>query len=195
MKIVGINIINMLLGSVTLLIVMSVYGRMNYSMELKSNLSSVIEETVENIMLNSKYNIENTNEFLADFVEMLSMRIDTESDITVEIFQCDKEKGILSLNVIASYQYPNGKMGNVMCERTVILNKLKKDTVRICKVEFWVKEELYKEYLVQEKSIIINPQNLPGIEGVFYGWVDENGNHIDFTQPIIEDVVCYANIQ
>ncbi len=195
MKSIGINIINMLLGSVTLLIVMSVYGRMNYSIELKRNLSSVIEETVENITVNPKYNIENTNEFLADFVEMLSIGIDTESDITIEIFQCDKEKGILSLNIIASYQHPNGKIGKVMCERTVILNKLEKDTCKICKVEFWVEGKLYKKYLIQEKSKIANPKNLQGINGIFYGWVDENGNNIDFTKPIMEDMVCYADIR
>ena len=127
MRSMAMNIVNILLACITLLIVMSVYGRINHSMELKSNLSSIVEETVEHMTVNPKYNIGNTNEFLADFVEMLSVALDTESDITVEIFQCDKEKGILSVNVIASYQHPNGKTGSVACERTVILNKLIKN--------------------------------------------------------------------
>lgn len=195
MKNIGMSIINVFLGCVTLLIVMTVYGRMNHSMELKSNLSSIVEETVEHMTINPKYNIENTNEFLADFVETLSTVIDAESDITVEIFQCDKEKGILAVNVIAAFQHPNGKIGTVECKRTVILNKLRKSVPKVCKVEFWVGDELYKEYTVQADSVINTPFNLQNAGGTFNGWIDENGKEFDFTQPITSDVTYYADIR
>jgi len=195
MKNIGMSIINVLLGCVMLLITMTVYGRMNHSMELKSNLSSVIEETVEHMTMNPKYNIHNTNEFLADFVETLASAFDSESDITVEIFQCDKEKGILAVNVVAAFMHPNEKIGTVECKRTVILNKMRKDMPKVCKVEFRVNDELYKEYMIQEESIINAPFNIQNIEGTFQGWIDENGIEADFTQPIRKDVVYHADIR
>lgn len=195
MKNIGMSVINLFLGCVILLITMTVYGRINHSMELKSNFSSIIEETVEHMTINPKYNIQNTNEFLADFVETLVAAIDSESDITVEIFQCDKEKGILAVNVVAAFMHPNERIGTVECKRTVILNKMKKNVPKICKVEFRINDELYKEYTVQADNIINAPFNVQNTEGIFYGWVDENGIEADFTQPIKNDVIYYADIR
>ena len=195
MKNIGMGIINVFLGCVMLLITMTIYGRMNYSMELKSNLSSVIEEIVEHMTMNSKYSIQNTNEFLADFTESLIAAFDSESDITVEIFQCDKEKGILAVNVVAAFMHPNEKIGTVECKRTVILNKMRKDVPKMCKVEFRVNDESYKEYTIQEESIINAPVSIQNIAGTFQGWVDENGIEADFTQPIKKDVVYHADIR
>ena len=107
----------------------------------------------------------------------------------------DKEKGILAVNVVAAFTHPNEKVGTVECKRTVILNKLKQDIPKACKVEFCVNDELYKEYTIQEDSIINPPFNIQNVEGIFYGWLDENGIEVDFTQPISKDVVYHADIR
>ena len=194
MKNIALGIINIILGTLTLMIVMSVYGRMNRSMELQSSLSSIVEETVENMTVNPKYTIHNTNEWLADFVQNLSVRLDTQSDLTVEIMQCNKEKGILSVKVTETYLHPNGKQGTVECERNVILNKLQEDAVESYTVSFYIGTELYKEYLVWEENKINAPVSPQNVTGIFQGWVDEYGNTVDFSQPVTKNIICYADI-
>jgi len=124
MKNIILMISGTIIGVLTLIIVMSIDGRMNRSMELESSLSSVLEETVENVFLKKKYEINDSNEFLADLVSELSVLLDANSDITVSVLQCDKEKGILVVKVTATFMHPNGEKGAVSCERSVIFNKL-----------------------------------------------------------------------
>lgn len=112
-----------LIGVITLAIVMSVSGRMNRSMEVKSNLSSAVEETVENLA-GKKYAVSDMEEYLADFSESLMDFIDTDSDITVQVAAADMEKGILAVKVTETFMHPNGRTGEVFYERVVIFNKL-----------------------------------------------------------------------
>ena len=195
MKNTVLAIISAILGVLTLMIVMTIYGRVNRSMELKSSLSSVVEETVENMALNSKYCISNTNEFLADLVENLAIILDAQSDIEVDILQCDKERGILAVKVAVSYLYPNGNKGMVECERTVILNKQQEYVPEQYQVEFYVEEELYKKYSVKEESAICAPANPKEGGKLFYGWLDVNGNLADFSIPVKQDAVYYADMR
>ena len=111
-----------LIGAITLAIVMSVSGRMNRSMEVKSNLPSAVEETVENLSL-KKYSIADIEEYLADFTATLSDFIDTDSELTVSVAGADIERGILSVKVTETFVHPNGRTGTVSCERTVLLEQ------------------------------------------------------------------------
>ena len=92
------NVVLMLNGMVLLLLslimLMAIYGRMNYSMELQSNLSSVMEEQINEMMLNEEYSITSTQEFLADFIGNLVVALDGKYDLTVDVLQVDMEKGI-----------------------------------------------------------------------------------------------------
>lgn len=196
MKNIILAVVSTIIGVLTMMLVMTVYGRINRSMELQSNLSSVVEETVENMALNPKYNIQNTNEFLADLTESLSVLLDSQSDINIHILQCDKEKGILSINIELGYTHPNGREGLVSCEKTVIVNQLPKVAVpEIYKVTFCLGADLYKEYLVEEGSCISAPADPSVEEKTFYGWIDGNGYLADFTQQVTEDIVFFADVR
>ena len=104
MKNIVLTLISMMLGILTIMIGMTLYGRMNRSMELKSNLSSAVEETVECLMTSKLYGIENREEFVAEFVEKLIYALDGKMDIQVDIMQYDMEKGLLAVKVSAIYQ-------------------------------------------------------------------------------------------
>ena len=108
----------------TLLIITAIYERMNYSMELQSNLSSVMEEQMNEMMLNEEYSITNTQAFLEDFIGNLVIALDGKYDLTVDVLQVDMEKGILSVKVTADFFYLNGKPGTAVCERTVIFEQM-----------------------------------------------------------------------
>lgn len=184
-----------ILSILTLMIVMTINGRMNRSMEVTSNFPSIVEETLENMVLNPKYNIENTNEFVADLVETLSMTVDADSDVEVDILQCDKERGILSVRATLNFTHPNGKTGTVSTEKLAIFNQLLEDEVEQYRVIFYVGSDVYKEYVVTEGTIIAAPVSPVLSEGVFYRWVDGSAVPVDFSLPVLQNQTYYAIIE
>lgn len=112
------------LGVLTLLIVMTITGRMNYASELESQLSSVLEEALWNLTAEKEYTVSDTEEFLADVVENLAASLDAETGLSVRIQKADMEKGLLSVEVVRSFRYPGGAEGHVSCSRTVLLNRV-----------------------------------------------------------------------
>lgn len=183
-------------GVITLIIIMALYGRVNRSMELKSNFSSAMEKTVENAMSGQDYKIRNEEEFVAEFMETLVYTIDAKSEMQVDIFQCDKEKGILSSAGTIFYEHPNGEAGSIESQRTVIYNRTKEEIpVETYTVEFYIDGECYKTFDVCKNSVIIPPKQ-PEMEGRnFKGWINVDGTEIDFNRPITENIRCYANLQ
>ena len=111
-------------GMLTLTILNTIYGRMDRRMELESNLSSVVEEALEDMVLYSAYSNENMDSLIGTFAKSLLAAMDAPSDVTIDVLQCDIEKGILSVRVTLSYIHPNESVGKVVCERHVILNRL-----------------------------------------------------------------------
>lgn len=185
--------ISAILGVLTLMIVMAIDGRSNRSMELQSNLPSAVEETVEIMAANKKYNIDNPNEYLADFMESLSSTLDSDSGIKVEIINTDKERGLLSILVTEEFEHPNGKIGTVECERTVILNKLDVPEPETYTVRFYMTSgELYKSCSVYEGDMILAPVNPTSENGTFAGWTDLNGYLADFSVPVTQNLDYYA---
>lgn len=184
------------LGAITLMLIMTMYGRINRNVELKSNVSSAIEATLENVKVKQKYEIRNRNEFVADFVESFVYTIDAKSDIQVDVFQCDKEKGNLAVSVALFYKHPNGKMGIVQTEKNVIFNRNSIDSpLERYKVKFWVGTECYKIFEVCKGSVISVPVPPDSEEKTFVGWLNADGTIADLNNPVIEDVTYYADIR
>lgn len=183
-------------GMITLILIMTVYGRINRSMELKSNLSSAMEETVENRMTYQNYEIRNEKEFVADFVETLVYTTDARSEMQVDILQCDWEKGILSSNGIIFFEHPNGKVGSIKTDRTVIYSKRKEEVpLERYKVDFYIGENCYKSLEVCENSFILPPKQPEIVEKRFVRWIKSDGTEADFSRPVVENIIYYADMQ
>lgn len=180
------------LGVITIVSVMASGGRSNREMELADNLPAAVEETVSELMEEKNYDITSENEMIADMVEDLSRKLDSNSDITVNIENIDVAKGLMSIKVVASYQHPNGKEGSVSCERTVVFNKLQDDPAELCQVRFLVDARTYKTCNVWPGDTISAPSE-PMVSGkTFDYWVDVEGNPVDFTQPVTQSQIYYA---
>lgn len=180
------------LGVITIVSVMASGGRSNREMELADNLPAAVEETVSELMEEKNYDITSENEMIADMVEDLSRKLDSNSDITVNIENIDVTKGLMSIKVVASYQHPNGKEGSVSCERTVVFNKLQDDPAELCRVRFLVDARTYKTCNVWPSDTVSAPSE-PTVSGkTFDCWVDVEGNPVDFTQPVTQSQVYYA---
>ena len=95
----------LMMAAITLVIVMCVYARLNRSIELQGTLPSIIEESVEQVMLKHTETPVTTEYFMAEVVETILFTIETESDVTVDFFQCDLEKGIVTLAQLSTKRW------------------------------------------------------------------------------------------
>lgn len=181
------------LGILVVACVMTSAERSNREMELADNLPAAVEETVSELMEEKNYDITSENEMIADMVEDLSRKLDSNSDITVNIENIDVAKGLMSIKVVASYQHPNGREGSVSCERTVVFNKLQDDLAELCQVRFLVDDaRTYKTCNVWSGDTVSAPSE-PTVSGkTFDCWVDVEGNPVDFTQPVTQSQIYYA---
>lgn len=154
--------------------VITVSGRGERNTEMADNLATVMEQTVDNLMSNNKqYEITSYNDFVSDFLENLSVTLDTDSDITVNVLSADQVKGILSIEVIETYKHPNGEIGTVSCNKTVILESYEEDTKSTYQITYKVNGDVYKEYDIQQDKPLIEPKS-PTIDGkTFQYWVNE----------------------
>lgn len=192
--------VSAILGVLSLIIVMSLAGRSNRSMELKSNLSSAVEETVEKMMQNQSYNIEDVNQFIGDMVENLAVVLDSDSELEVNVLQADKEKGILTVRVTEKFKHPNGKEGSVQTDKTVILDGAEQEPeTPQYTVSFYLSKEdmnegtgCYKKYLVYSGKNVTAPKNPSEENKTFAGWKDGNDYLADFSVPVEQNVTYYA---
>ena len=194
MKLIIRAIVTTCIAGVIFLTIMAVSGRMNRSMELKSNLPSAAEGTAENL-LTKKYDVTDKAQLEADFLETLADTLDSDSDIRLKVNAADTAKQLLSVSVKEEFKHPNGKDGTVSYDRTVIVNKLKEEKPEICQVSYYLSStdtDDYKCYEVLTGDVIPVPKN-PVLEGKnFMGWFDAEGNALDQSMMVTQNTVYYA---
>lgn len=194
MKLIIRAIVTTCIAGVIFLTIMAVSGRMNRSMELKSNLPSAAEETAENL-LTKKYDIADKNQLEADFLETLAYAIDSDSNIRLKVNAADKEKQLLSVSVTEEFKHPNGKPGTVSYDRTAVVNKLQEEALETYQVSYYLTNtdtECYKCYTVHADDMVPVPKE-PVAEGkTFTGWADAEGNALDQNMTMTQDAAYYA---
>lgn len=188
-----------MLGILTLAVILTIGSAMNRRNELQSSLSNAMEETVEWIAADTEYGDKDMMA-VAACAEALAFAADTDSDITVEMYQADMQKGVLTMKVLENFCHPNGKKGTAEWQRTVIYNRREEDGPETYQVRFYQNREMmlgeencYKMCEVLGGEHIMPPAE-PKAEGmVFGGWIDTNGYMADFSQPIDQNLVYYAS--
>ena len=194
MKLIIRAIVTTCIAVVIFLTIMAVSGRMNRSMELKSNLPSAAEETAENLLA-KKYDVADKNQLEADFLETLAYAIDSDSNIRLKVNAADKEKQLLSISVTEEFKHPNGKPGTVSYDRTAVVNKLQEEVLETYQVSYYLTNtdtECYKCYTVHADDMVPVPKD-PVAEGkTFTGWADAEGNALDQNMTMTQDAVYYA---
>ncbi len=194
MKLIIRAIVTTCIAGVIFLTIMAVSGRMNRSMELKSNLPSTVEETAENL-LTKKYNVTDKNQLEADFLETLAYAIDSDSDIQLKVNAADTDKQLLSVSVTEEFKHPNGKPGTVSYDRTAVVNKLQEEVLETYQISYYLTNtdtECYKCYTVHADDMVPVPKD-PVVEGkIFTGWADAEGNALDQNMTMTQDAAYYA---
>ena len=167
------------IGALTLGIIVSAMGREARNVELQSNLSNAVEESLANAMEEKNYTIADQNEFLADVTENITEVLDTNSTVDVKVMKVDLNKGLLSLRVVESFNYVNGKTGSVKCDRTVVFDKRGQDADDKYDVYYYISaddDRPYKRYTLLKGDTILIPKEPSRAGYTFEGWKDADGN-------------------
>lgn len=187
-----------ILGGLSLAIVMTICGSMNRRVEIQSNLSSAIERTVE-VAATDTNGTYDDNLALAECMECMGIALDTNSEVTLYVYQADIRKGVLALGIREIFNHPNGTQGKTEWKRSVIYDRIEGPQVVQYQVSFYSsKEEMlgegrsYKTYVIQEGDHILVPVSPTSQEGTFAGWRDANDYMADFSQPVEQNLAYYA---
>ena len=157
--VIGFVFAAMILLSVN--IVSTMNSRSTRSQELSDALDTALEGTLGTLSKGT-YDINNTDEYIADLLSNIAEQIQSDSELTVNILDADIEKGIMTVQVKEEYKHINGKTGAVTASKTVLLEEQQTtedaeitDTVTI---NFYLPDNtLYKSYKVKKGTEISKP--------------------------------------
>jgi hypothetical protein len=161
-------------------IMLTLHGRATRANENTNALVTAIETSLGSVMDQKAYGIEDSDEFVADFLQTLLLQYKSDSEITVKVIKQDMEKGLLSVEVDEKYSHPNGKAGAVSVRRTVIFDKKAPEDPVYHKIQYVVDGECYKEFSLLEGEPLVVPQE-PEKEGhsFLYWWDNATGRKVD----------------
>lgn len=91
--------------------------------EAENSLSQTVEQAVYTTLSEKSYTIENQDEFIADFNTNLILQTQSMAELKVRILEVDVTEGLLDVEVTETLTYPDGKVREVSCRKTVIFEE------------------------------------------------------------------------
>lgn len=178
MKNVIISMGLVMMTIITILILYTVYGQNTRQNEVEEALSVAVEQTLENMKIDKSYDVNSTEEFIADFNQNLILSIESDSVLEVNILTVDIEKGLFDVEVVETFKQPNGSKGTASCRKTIILEEYKSYAPAYYSIEFLTEKEHqtgefsnFKTFSICENSHVIVPVAFPVQKGHnFIGW-------------------------
>lgn len=106
-----------------LLILFTLYGRFVRQTEINNALELSMKSAMEQLLLGNGVP-ESEDEWKTGFLRSIALQIESQSDLTVHIYEADMQTGILSAEAILTFPNPNGTMSTVTTgKRTMILEE------------------------------------------------------------------------
>lgn len=165
--------------------------------EAQDALDRAIYNVLDEVQMQGKLNAGSSNEeIVSEFTALLSTQLNVKNDknfsLTIDIYGVDNEKGLLSLKVTEHFTYPNGKVGSISSDATMILEQeAPKKVYTITYLYDYaddnydtnIRTETWKEFQIQETDALKVPENPPTFnfnakQYSFDHWVDENGHTV-----------------
>lgn len=164
-------------------------GKSMRANELDSSLGTAMEQCMENLKVKEVYNINDEKEFVADFIE--NMLVKTESDATykITVYSVDMEKGLLDVGVTETYKQLF-KAGKVSARKTVILDTYQNREDIYYTVSFKYGDTVIKQIQVYGGSYL-TASSLPESDS-YKGW---KRNGITYTKDNISNVAVTENME
>lgn len=133
-----------------------VSGKSIRQSELDSMVSGAVDNTIKLLVEADTYEIKDTKQFVADTVQNILVRADSDSIYQVTVYKADKDKGLIDIEVTEKYKQPF-KTGKVSVRKTAILEEYKEEQNErdiYYVVTFRAKQEILKQYSVNLNSTI-----------------------------------------
>ena len=156
-------------------------------------LANALDESIS-IIDTDKYSISDTSQLIADITQGLLMQIESDSDITINLMDADRDKGIVTIEAVQDFIKPTGKSGQVAATRTIILEeKQPEDTYdednKIYNIHFLTPEgDTYMNMGVKNQEKLIIPEAPEGNH-----WM-HNGTKIEPSDNIIVSSDMYISL-
>ena len=117
MKTIVLGFTGCMLVILTVISCLSIYGISARKNEIENCTAQVVEQNLRTFY-RSGASDEEAREALR---QELMVRLDSASQVSVDVRTCDMEKGILSVRVVESFTLPGGQKKEVACEKTMIV--------------------------------------------------------------------------
>lgn len=124
--------------------------------ELDSMVSDAIDDTMNVLTQADTYEITAEKQLVADTIQNILVRADSDSIYTVTVYEADKEKGIIDVEVTEKYKQPF-KAGKVSVRKVAVTESYQnanQDKNIYYAVTFRTKNEILKQYSVNINSTL-----------------------------------------
>ncbi len=98
-------------------------GRSIYESELETALAEAVAQTVEEVMEEEKFGIQQRNEFVAAFLQKFVQCSEHDVDMTVRVISADPEKGLLDIEVCEKPIFLGGVEKEITVRKTVVFDR------------------------------------------------------------------------
>lgn len=114
--IIGMAVIAIIV-SMTLL---STESKMDRQDELNRAVSAAVKQTVDDSQVSEQKEITSNKEMVAHFIQLMSVNMNSDSNVSVEVMGVDYKEGMLDVLVTEKFKYLNGKNGTVSIRKCAI---------------------------------------------------------------------------
>ena len=191
MKNVVTGIMMSIMMSLFIIIILTTDDRIIRINEVNTALADALDESI-NVLDMDKYSITDTDELIADVTQGLLMQIESDAEVTVNVMDADKDKGIVTVEAVENFRKASGSAGQTAATRTIILEKQQvQDTYdednRQYNITYLNTDGTeYITYSIKKNEQLI----IPITPGNTY-W-EYNGNPLDTAVNVVSDMIIQA---
>lgn len=122
MKNVVTGIMMSIMMALFIIIILTTDDRTIRINEVNTALADALDESL-NVLDINKYSITDTDELIADVTQGLLAQIESDAEVTVNVMDADKDKGIVTIEAVENFRKASGAAGQTAATRTIILEK------------------------------------------------------------------------
>lgn len=191
MKNVVTGIMMSIMMALFIIIILTTDDRTIRINEVNTALADALDESL-NVLDINKYSITDTDELIADVTQGLLVQIESDAEVTVNVMDADKDKGIVTVEAVENFRKASGSAGQTAATRTIILEK----------------QQVQDTYDEDNRQYNITYLNTDGTEYITYSikkneqliipitpdntYWEYNGNPLDTAVDVVSDMIIQA---
>ena len=114
MKNVVTGIMMSIMMALFIIIILTTDDRTIRINEVNTALADALDESL-NVLDINKYSITDTDELIADVTQGLLVQIESDAEVTVNVMDADKDKGIVTVEAVENFRKASGAAGPITC--------------------------------------------------------------------------------